>query len=49
MSSSMQKNMKGQFERFWYIFPNKEVKVGDSWKKILEVAGTMAGKVQFNL
>lgn len=25
--------MKEQFERAWYIFPNKEVKVGDKWKK----------------
>lgn len=25
--------IKGQFERTWYIFPNKEVKVGDTWKK----------------
>jgi hypothetical protein len=25
--------MKGQFERVLYIFPNKEVKVGDSWTK----------------
>jgi hypothetical protein len=25
--------MKSQFERTWYIFPNKEVKVGDSWEK----------------
>ncbi|HWR32908.1 MAG TPA: DUF6263 family protein [Chitinophagaceae bacterium] len=25
--------MKSQFERTWYIFPNKEVKVGDTWEK----------------
>lgn len=25
--------MKNQFERTWYIFPNKEVKVGDTWEK----------------
>lgn len=25
--------MKSQFERAWYIFPNKEVKIGDSWQK----------------
>ncbi|MBI5856026.1 MAG: hypothetical protein HZB42_00100 [Sphingobacteriales bacterium] len=25
--------MRGQFERSWYIFPNKEVKVGDTWQK----------------
>jgi Family of unknown function (DUF6263) len=29
------------FERFWYIFPNKEVKVGDSWKKTSSVGGQM--------
>lgn len=27
------------FERFWYIFPNKEVKVGDSWKKTSSFGG----------
>lgn len=25
--------MKSQFERTWYIFPNKEVKVGDKWER----------------
>jgi len=29
------------FERFWYIFPNKEVKVGDSWKKTSSAGGQM--------
>lgn len=29
------------FERFWYIFPNKEVKLGDSWKKTSSVGGEM--------
>ena len=29
------------FERFWYIFPNKEVKVGDSWKKSSSFGGQM--------
>jgi hypothetical protein len=39
------KNMKGQFERFLYIFPNKAVKVGDSWEKDSEAPGApMAGK-----
>jgi len=39
------KNIKGQFERVWYIFPNKEVKVGDSWDKDYETNGApMAGK-----
>jgi hypothetical protein len=37
--------MKSQFERAWYIFPNKEVKVGDSWKKSTAMdAGEMQGK-----
>ena len=35
--------MKGQMGRMFYIFPNKEVKVGDSWQKNSEVAGDMAG------
>lgn len=35
--------MKSQFERAWYIFPNKEVKVGDSWDKNTEVPGEMGG------
>ncbi|MDZ4810612.1 MAG: DUF6263 family protein [Bacteroidota bacterium] len=38
------KNMQGQFDRFLYIFPNKEVKVGDTWQKKSEVSGSMAGK-----
>lgn len=33
--------MKGQFERFLYIFPNKEVKVGDSWTKTSSMGGDM--------
>lgn len=39
-----EKQMKGQFERFLYIFPNKEVKVGDTWDRSSEVSGQMAGK-----
>ncbi len=35
--------MKSQFERTWYIFPNKEVKVGDSWDKSTDIAGEMGG------
>jgi len=35
--------IKSQFERAWYIFPNKEVKVGDSWDKSTEVPGEMGG------
>jgi hypothetical protein len=38
------KNIQGQFDRFLYIFPNKEVKVGDTWQKKSDVAGPMAGK-----
>ena len=38
------KNMQGQFDRFLYIFPNKEVKVGDTWQKKSEVSGPAAGK-----
>ena len=37
-------NIKDQFERVLYIFPNKEVKVGDSWQKITNPGGAMAGK-----
>jgi hypothetical protein len=36
--------MKEQFERTWYIFPNKEVKVGDTWQKKSETGGMMGGK-----
>jgi len=51
--AEMMKEFDGQFnadeitkslERFWYIFPNKEVKVGDSWDKVTEVGGKMPGK-----
>jgi Family of unknown function (DUF6263) len=35
--------MKGQFGRIFYIFPNKQVKVGDSWQKNSDVKGEMAG------
>jgi hypothetical protein len=38
------KNMQGQFDRFLYIFPNKEVKVGDTWQKKSEVSGPASGK-----
>ncbi len=37
-------NMKDQFERVLYIFPNKEVKVGDSWQKTTTPGGAMGGK-----
>lgn len=37
--------MRSQFERVLYIFPNKEVNVGESWQKITEMnAGEMKGK-----
>ena len=35
--------MKSQLGRIMYIFPNKEVKVGDSWQKNSDVSGDMAG------
>lgn len=35
--------MKEQFERTWYIFPNKEVKVGDTWQKNYDMGGEMGG------
>jgi hypothetical protein len=35
--------VKGQFERFWNIFPNKEVKVGDTWTRSSNLGGTMPG------
>ncbi len=39
-----EKNIKEQFERVLYIFPNKEVKVGDSWQKTTTTSGPMGGK-----
>jgi hypothetical protein len=35
--------MKSQFERMWYIFPNKEVKVGDSWGKNTSLGNDQIG------
>jgi Family of unknown function (DUF6263) len=35
--------MKGQLGRIFYVFPNKEVKIGDSWEKNSEISGEMAG------
>jgi len=35
--------VKDQFERIIYIFPNKEVKVGDSWEKKTTSMGPMGG------
>jgi Family of unknown function (DUF6263) len=40
--------MKEQFERSWYIFPNKSVKVGDSWQKKSRVTGQMGGDYTSN-
>lgn len=39
-----QSEMKQSLERFWYIFPNKEVKIGDSWQKTTESGGKMPAK-----
>lgn len=36
--------LKQSLGRFWYIFPNKEVKVGDTWNKNSELGGRMPGK-----
>ncbi len=35
--------IKSQFERSWYIFPNKEVKIGDSWNKNSQIEGELGG------
>ncbi|MEO7922312.1 MAG: DUF6263 family protein [Chitinophagaceae bacterium] len=39
-----EKGIMDQFERVLYIFPNKEVKVGDSWQKTTSPGGAMGGK-----
>ncbi len=36
--------MKSQLGRIFYIFPNKEVKVGDNWQKTSQVSGEMGGE-----
>lgn len=38
-----EKEIKGQFERVLYIFPNKEVKVGDSWEKTTSAGKQLGG------
>ncbi len=38
-------NIREQFERVLYIFPNKEVKVGDSWQKSSNMSNKMSGKM----
>jgi hypothetical protein len=39
-----EESIRSQFERVLYVFPNKEVKVGDSWQKNSAIAGQMGGK-----
>ena len=39
-----EKATREQFERVWLIFPNREVKVGDSWTKTYSIGGQMPGK-----
>jgi Family of unknown function (DUF6263) len=39
-----EQNIKDQFAQVFTIFPNKEVKVGDSWEKIYTTGGKMAAK-----
>lgn len=36
-----EQEMANNFDRFWYVFPNKEVKLGDSWTKRNETSGKM--------
>lgn len=36
--------VKSQFEQVFTIFPNKEIKVGDSWEKNLSMGGKMPAK-----
>ncbi len=38
-----EKSMRDQFERVLYIFPNKEIKVGDSWKRTTTPGGEVGG------
>jgi hypothetical protein len=38
-----EEGMRSQFERVLYIFPNKEVKVGDSWEKNTTAVGQIGG------
>lgn len=39
-----EQSIKDQFERVLYIFPNKDVKLGDSWQKISAPGGPLGGK-----
>lgn len=38
--------MKEQFERYLYIFPNKEIKLGDKWEKNTDAMGM--GNMKYN-
>jgi hypothetical protein len=38
-----EKSVKEQFERFLFIFPDKQVKVGDSWEKSTASGGMLGG------
>ena len=38
------KNISEQFERIFSIFPNKEMKVGESWDKNFEISNPFPGK-----
>jgi len=37
-----EQNIKDQFAQVFYIFPNKEIKVGDTWEKSYSTGGKMA-------
>ncbi len=39
-----EQNIKDQFAQVFTIFPNKEVKVGDSWEKSWQMGGRMPAK-----
>ena len=39
-----EQTMKDQFAQVFTIFPNKEIKVGDSWEKEYSTSGRMAAK-----
>jgi hypothetical protein len=39
-----EQNIKDQFAQVFTIFPNKEVKVGDSWEKNWQMGGRMPAK-----
>ncbi len=41
-------SIKDQFAQIFTIFPNKEIKVGDTWEKIYSTGGKMAAKFTTN-